>query len=168
MTIRAHNSAGVEILQVAGDTNVVVDSGMTHVMLVANSNSGSNYVKIYINGDPEPLTTTVSLPDDAVFDLAVSGGSTREYTIGATGGDSSLLNANLYDLWFDDVAVDDVSKFYNAGKPVDLGSDGSAPTGSPPALYFSRAGNGNTWNNNSSGGSSFSLNGSLGTPSVFP
>lgn len=168
ITVRAYNSSAVEILQIASGTSVTVSSGMTHVLIVVNSNAASKYNKIYINGALESLTTTVALPDDATFDLAAGGGSTREYTIGATGADASLLNADLFDFWFDDSAVDDVSKFYNAGQPVDLGADGSTPTGSPPAVYLSRAGSGDTWNTNSSGGSSFTLNGSLGTPSTFP
>lgn len=48
----------------------------------------------------------------------------------------------LAQLWFSpDVALDwsspaVLAKFYDAGAPVDLGADGSTPTGDQPALYF--------------------------------
>lgn len=52
--------------------------------------------------------------------------------------------ADLSDVWFDDAALDFSSEavrrnFIDAdGKPVDLGTDGSTPTGAAPLIYFRR------------------------------
>lgn len=58
-------------------------------------------------------------------------------------------------------------KFRNAGgKPVNLGSDGSIPTGGSPIQYFSGATV--DWHTNKGTGGGFTENGTLTTASTSP
>lgn len=164
--VTGRNSSATIVISVTTTTSITTASGLTHVFIVMDTTTGIDIKKIYINGVSDTLTVT-TFTIDAVLDLAVSGGTSRQNTIGAASGATVKLNADLFDFWFNDVAVDDVTKFYNSG-PVDLGASGANPTGTPPVHYFSRNGNGDAWNSNSSGGSAFTLYGTLGTPTTFP
>lgn len=166
LIVSARNQSNTIVISVTTTTSITTASGLTHVFIVMDTTTGVDIKKVYINGVSDSLTvTTFTL--DGIIDLAVFGGTSRQNTIGATAGALQKINADLFEFWFDDVAVDDVTKFYNSGA-VDLGASGANPTGTPPVHYFSRGGNGDAWNSNSSGGSSFTLYGTLGTPSVFP
>ena len=60
-------------------------------------------------------------------------------------------DCHLSDFWMDDQYIDltnstNRAKFYNSGSPVDLGSDGSTPTGSQPLNFFS--GPASNWSTN--------------------
>ncbi|CAG1006024.1 hypothetical protein RHIZO_03226 [Rhizobiaceae bacterium] len=75
------------------------------------------------------------------------------------------FRGDVADFWFDNVYLDlDVEanrrKFRSAsGRPVNLGVDGSTPTGSQPLIFFS--GDRTTWATNKGRGGAFTLTGSL-------
>lgn len=86
-------------------------------------------------------------------------------TIGARNDATRKLDACIADLWLAPAQYIDLSvaanrlKFYNAGSPVDLGSDGSTPTGVAPLMFFS--GPVATWHTNKGSGGGFTENGAL-------
>jgi hypothetical protein len=82
-------------------------------------------------------------------------------TFGCTSGGTLRLNAEIADFYFNPGTYLDLSnstnrrKFISAGgAPVDLGSDGSTPTGSAPTIYFS--GSTASWHTNDGAGGGFS------------
>lgn len=113
-----------------------------------------------INGAVENITGT-----DGVFDL--------NGLAFAIGGDTfgSFFTGYLADMWIapgqaldlSDPAV--VAKFIKDGKPVDLGSDGSTPTGTAPAifLHIDSGGNPMDFRTNKGTGGNFSLFGEATT-----
>jgi len=54
-----------------------------------------------------------------------------------------------------------VDLFTGAIKPVDLGSDGSTPTGTAPIMYFSRRNGASTWGDNKGSGGTFTQSGTF-------
>lgn len=85
---------------------------------------------------------------------------------------SAYIDGGISELWFDDTYIDisvkaNRRKFISSSKrPVKLGSDGSRPTGSQPAIYL--RGNGTGFNVNSGSGGDFTVTGTLTTPSDTP
>lgn len=153
------NIGSTERLKIATTNTVTASSGWTHLMIVVNLAQTAQR-KIYINGVASPLTVTTYT--NSSVSLAATG---YRNTIGANGQNvaGTLINGSLSDVWFAATYLDDLTKFRsNDGKPVNLGETGQLPTGSPPIIYFSGNGNGNTWTN-WAGGSAFTINGTLGT-----
>jgi hypothetical protein len=114
---------------------------------------GSDDKVLVVNsdGDIDYLAT------DVIMGGAFSGG-------GSPG--TKLLDAEIADFYFNQAEVLDLSvsanllKFRSAdGKPVDLGSDGSTPTGTAPIVFFSGATA--TWHTNKGGGGGFTEGGAL-------
>ena len=95
------------------------------------------------------------------------------------GGDSfgDNFEGDFADMWFApgvdlfsgglDIPLATRRKFISAsGKPVDLGSDGSAPTGSPPAIFLS--GDASEFATNKGIGGAFTVTGTLTDASTSP
>ncbi len=121
---------------------------------LATAGSGSIYVDDVL--DYNELTFT-----DATIDYTVA-----DHALGADAGGGSEINACISDFYFNMAEYLDFSvtanrrKFTNASdKPVDLGSDGSIPTGTAPIMYFS--GDTSTWHTNAGTGGGFTENGAL-------
>lgn len=94
-------------------------------------------------------------------------------TIGAVAGPSDPFNGDMADVWVDTGTYIDFSVAANrrefisaAGKPVDLGADGSAPTGSAPDIFFSGATAG--WHTNKGTGTGFTEFGALTDAATSP
>lgn len=95
------------------------------------------------------------------------------FTIGATGTPAQQYNGWLADFWLTLTEFVDFSnpttleKFRSVGgSPVDLGSDGSAPTGNPPQVFFK--GPASAFSTNLGTGGAFTLNGSLSDAASDP
>jgi len=86
-------------------------------------------------------TTWTTYTDDTI-DYAAT---TPRYRVGSSASNGARLNGCLSELWFDDQYLDlsvqaNREKFRTAaGKPKNLGSDGSTPTGTAPSHYFKSA-----------------------------
>jgi hypothetical protein len=96
--------------------------------------------------------------------------TTIDYTIAdwAVGGDvggSNLADGDVAEVFFTDEYLDisvvaNRRKFITAGlRPVDVGSDGSTPTGTAALIYLSGATS--TWHTNDGSGGGFTENGAL-------
>src|SRR5688500_16582817 len=87
-------------------------------------------------------------------------------------GFSNKLGGDLSDFWYDPGTYIDLSiaanraKFFEGGKPVYLGDNGSLPTGAAPEIYLT--GNTTAWHTNKGTGGGFTENGELGESSSNP
>jgi len=113
----------------SGTTQTVAD-GWTHWYLAADL--GATTVEIYKNGsDDNPTLTTVS---NSTIDFAEPGAHVMaNHTAG------SIASGDLAEFWMHTdyyAASTYVSSFISGGYPVDLGSDGSTPTGVQPLFYY--------------------------------
>jgi len=85
---------------------------------------------------------------------------------------NTKTDSDVAELWVDNSFIDftvesNRRKFISAsGKPVDLGSDGSAPTSSAPLVFLS--GDTGTWHTNKGSGGGFTENGEITTASTSP
>lgn len=163
ISVTGWNSGGSSIL--AFFSELTVSIGVWNHVYIAIDLANSANRHVYINGVDDTTITWTTYTDDTI-QFNVAGGGSPSYWIGlAANGTSEGLVGALAELWFNDAYLNDVSKFYCSGRPVDVGADGSTPTGSAPALYLSRNGSGNNWRVDSSGnGNTFTVNGgTLGT-----
>lgn len=125
---------------------------------------------LYI-GDTNDLGT-VTIYENLPIDF-----TTAECLVGAEDGAASKFNGCLAELWFEDGVYTDFSVeanrrlfFSAAGKPVDLGADGSTPTGTAPLVYL-RVADGAavaTFATNLGTGGNFTITGTLDTASTSP
>lgn len=98
-------------------------------------------IKMYINGVDSGIQYT---PSGSGGTLAWNGHSLY---IGSDNA-GSLFVGDMAEVWVapgqslldgsGDIPAATIAKFYDAGCPVNLGADGSLPTGTAPAAYFSR------------------------------
>lgn len=119
---------------------------------------------LYVS-DVSDLTVTQWV--DATLDYTVS-----NWSVGSKIDGTEKLNGDLADLWFAltyiDLSVEsNRRKFISAtGKPVDLGSDGSTPTGSQPIIFLKNSVS--SWETNVGSGGGFTENGALTAASSSP
>jgi hypothetical protein len=142
------------------------------VIISANTNlaAGSKQVKIYVDG--VDMTTNISDTDPA-FLMAFNGKEFSAFSDGA--GDGWF--GDVADYWIapgqslltdGDIAPATLAKFRDpiTGKPVDLGADGSTPTGLAPAIFFS--GDETEFATNKGTGGAFTLTGTLTNATTSP
>lgn len=158
------SSSATTILSLVTNTTITVSSGWVHVYICIDMTS-SALAKIYFNGVSQPLTIT-TYTDDAIDQTSST--ATDAWTIFATAAGGDNLNGSLSEFWYNDSYLDDPSKFYDNGGPVDLGATGQLPTGSQPVFYFSRTGSGNSWDTNAGTGGNMTITGSFGSPVAPP
>lgn len=105
-----------------------------------NETTGNKILQLHI-GD---TAITISPTDDGTSSFTVPwNGRTLVVGNGASGIASNPFNGDMAEFWLSMTRLDfsveaNRRKFYSAtGKPVDVGSDGSTPTGSAPEVYLS-------------------------------
>ena len=157
----AYASAGSYFYPAQSSTGFSVDEW--HYVMI-RFNSGSYDWKLWIDGvDQAYSVTSAGSPGFAL--LGLDDGT----TIGANGASgTSRLNGYLAEFWMDDVDLDfDSSAVRDAfvldGAPVDLGDDGSGPTGSQPGVYCSIRSGGSVTDfaTNRGSGGNFTITGTL-------
>ena len=136
----------------------VISPGTWHHVIASWDLSNPANRHIYVD-DVDQFASAPTYVDDLID-------YTTTTAIGADTGGSGKLDGNLADLWFDYGTYIDLSVAANRrmfldanGFPVDLGSDGSRPTGSPPDIFLS--GDTATWHTNDGTGGGFTENGAL-------
>lgn len=113
-------------------TAAITDTNWHHVAFSIDANgAGATVSHLYLDGVSDKtvlndtLTTTLSL--------------NRSYSFGNNQGGTTLgFDGDFAEIWGASEFVDfstDIGNFISGGKPVDLGSDGSAPTGTQPEIY---------------------------------
>lgn len=155
----AQNTAPATILAISTVNAYVSGSGFHHVLAswdMAVAGSGSIYVD-----DVKDYAETTFTDDTIDYTQA-------NHSVGASVAGVDKINACLADVYvnyaeyldFDIVA--NRRKFIDATlKAVDLGSDGSTPTGTAPIAFFSGATA--TWHTNDGSGGGYTENGALTT-----
>lgn len=108
-----------------------VDNNWHHWFLSVDMTNSSNRY-FYIDGSAYSVSWNTY--SNSTLDLEQSGAY-----VGDNDSHNSKWDGEIAEIWFDDVYYDAptyIDKFISGGKPVDLGSDGSAPTGSQPVIYI--------------------------------
>ncbi len=163
VAVTGWNASAAQILQITSTGTVTAAAGWTHILVVIDMDSEA-LCKIYLDG-VEGADAAAIFTTGGTLDLDPT--TSPRTTIGgdASTSPADFFSGELADLMFDDVYLDDPTKFIivSGGYPVSPGSNGSTAFGSSPSIYFSGAGNGDTWATNSGGGGVFTLTGTLGT-----
>ena len=155
IAIVGENAAGSEILNI--NTSALTENVLYHVM--ASWDLANTATHLYVNNIDDKTQTTAT--DDSI-DYTVS-----NWGIGAdpTGGEE--FNGCLGHFYFNSAEYVDLSsapnrsKFYIPGStdPVNMGSDGSAPTGTAPIIFLNNPLA--TWHTNLGSGGGFTESGAL-------
>lgn len=157
------------IIYEANSTNSYTSgSSWIHVLMSCDLQDGSAALKhIYINGSSDKtLVTDPNLGSNIAYGV----NDTTSVAANQIGGNP--LNGCISELYFTNYYLDlsvqaNREKFRSAaGKPVDLGSNGSLPTGSQPLIYLKNPAA--SVNVNSGTISNFTINGSPATASTSP
>lgn len=134
MTLVGRNVGGTNILYIETNSGFtsVLNSGWNHMLCSGNLATGARH--IYIN-DSSDIITNNFVNDTLDF--------TGSFEIGRSAEITHLpFYGSMAEFWMDDSYIDfsveaNRRKFYSAaGAAVDLGSDGSTPTGSSPLMYL--------------------------------
>ena len=155
LIIQGRNSGGTIVLSI--NTSPITDTASWHhVMWSVDLENAANR-HLYVDGVSD---LNVGTYEDEEIDF-----SRTDHAIGASTGGGLKYNGCFADLWLAFGQYIDLSlaanrlKFYNFGSAVDLGSDGSIPTGTAPIMYFT--GDTATWHTNAGTGGGFTENGAL-------
>lgn len=159
------NSAGTNILDQATTATYLASAKWVHVLAAWDLAATTAY--IYIN-DTADVTSTTKTNDTIDYVTA-----TPNWSIGSETDGTNKSYAGIAELYFAPGQYLDLSnstnrrKFIDAsGLPVSLGSDGSTPTGSQPAIYLK--GDSAAFGANSGSGGNFTVNGTLEKASTTP
>jgi hypothetical protein len=169
LLLQLTNASAAVILQVRTDFLVRVADGWKCIM--ASWDTGVAQEAMIYLGDTA-ATLTVDTQIQGTLDLTIG-----EVSIGAFDNGTNKLDACLAQFYFNpakfiDFAVESNRRkfFSSGGNPVDLGADGSRPTGTAPILFLSGATA--SWHTNKGTGGGMTENGALTdcatSPSSFP
>lgn len=134
ITIEGANVGGGSILNIRSTNPSTALQGGWGVLMISLDMSDANKRHIYIGHTNLGVTATTYT--DAALNLA------SDYEFGTRLAGSNKLAACASHLWYADSTYIDLSvqanrlKFIDAaGKPIDLGDDGSEPTGAQPRVF---------------------------------
>lgn len=132
VNISMQNSSSTTLVNIASGTSVVVASGWTHILI---AKTGTTFY-MYIDDVADTPTVTTNSAGNTDY-------TKTTHSMGALNTGASKINADVAELYWAPGQYLDISnaanraKFISGGKPVDMGSDGSTPTGTAPILYLS-------------------------------
>lgn len=164
--VRARDSGGTDVLLI--NTSNSYTSGATWLNVLISWDLAANASNLYVNNTSDQSVTTRS---NTNIDYTVA-----DWGIGANPDGSAKFDGCIAELWFTTTYIDFSSesnrrKFISAtGKPVDLGANGSTPTGSQPLVYqrVAKGAAASTFATNLGTGGNFSITGSLDVCSTSP
>lgn len=160
-------SSAIVLFNTVGDAtfNSTTNTGWHH-LLVAAQLDVTPVVQLYMDDAPFAHTPLTS-PINGNIDFTVA-----DWGIGGTEVGGNKMLGDLAEVYmameYLDISVEaNRRKFIDAaGKPVDLGADGSTPTGTQPIMFFS----GDTvgWHTNLGSGLGFTENGAITDAATSP
>lgn len=160
LSCRLLNTSGVAGWQFTVDivAEPSTNPGWHHLLFALDA---ANTDGLVFYDDAVPTLTGVGGPFDENVDFTGD-----DFTIGAGESAAAPFNGDMFDLYINTAEFLDISveanrrKFITAGlKPVDLGADGSEPTGTAPIVFMSGAAA--DWATNKGTGGGFTLSGTL-------
>ena len=131
INVLLRNAAGTAILQQATVSTDMVTRGLFHFCVTVNL--ATSETEIYIDGIADGDTPSLG-PLDENIDLTVN-----NWKICAAGNNSAKYAGEIFGLWIDPnhISAAQAANFITPdGFYVDLGTDGSNPTGTAPNMYF--------------------------------
>lgn len=159
------NAAGTTILSIATTATYKASAKWLHVLAAWDLATTTTHL---YTSDLADKTVTTATNDTIDYTPASAG-----YSIGATDTGTVLFDGALSEFYFAPGQYLDFSNTANrrkfidaAGLPVDLGANGSTPTGTAPAVYLK--GDKTGFGVNSGSGGNFTVNGTLETASTTP
>lgn len=153
----------------AATSNYFSPSGWINILASWDTNfsAGNKLLHIYINNVSDIAT---KFDTDAAFNVDYT---ETDWGVGANpNGNNLLWNGCMSEVYFAPGQYLDFSnsanraKFISGGKPVDLGSDGSLPTGTAPILYLKNPAA--SFGTNSGTGGNMTITGTLDVASTSP
>lgn len=151
-------------LNLSMQSSIAVLDGSWHHIIAAWDTATAGNNKVYVDGvDRTSLSSRASSNIDYTF---------GSFQCGADSSGNNKLNADVSDVWFahnqwlDLTSSTNREKFAKNGRPVNLGSDGSKPTGTAPIIYFK--GPASNWGTNAGTGGNFTVNGTFTDASTKP
>ncbi len=146
------------------DTYVVSGATWNHVLIALNA--AADIQQIYVN-DVVPGLGAPTTSDDLVDFTRSDWANMGKVTTGGNKWDGDIAEYYMTNEFLDLSVESNRRKFISAGgKPVDMGSDGADPTGTPPLIFFSGPTVG--WHTNKGSGGGFTENGALTDASSSP
>jgi hypothetical protein len=152
--------------QLDGLFTEVTDNPGWHHLLISAQFAATPIVRVYLDDNVASISESVT-PIEGDIDWTVD-----DYAWGSTTDEATRYNGDMAEMYLTneylDISVEaNRRKFIDAsGKPVDLGADGSLPTGTAPLVYFS--GDTNSWHINKGSGGGFTETGALTDASSSP
>lgn len=147
-------------------SSAIGDTTAWHHVCASGNTGVTNSLRVYVDGIDR--TSIVSQNTTPQIDW-----TNTEHSIGSRYDGSSKIPADIAEFWWTNTEEIDFSvqanreKFRSAtGKPVNLGSDGSTPTGTAPLIYLHTTEP--NWHVNAGSGGGFTENGALTTASTSP
>ncbi len=140
------------------DYDTVTNSGWNHILFAFNG-VATPVSQLYIN-DVVPSTTFAGGPSEGDIDWTIA-----DYGCGANATGANKYNGDFAQVYITDEYLDisilaNRRKFISSnGKPVEIGSDGSDPTGTAPLVLFDGATV--SWHTNKGSGGGFTEVGAL-------
>ena len=161
--IQAFNSSATVILTASSSLSLVDNTDLHHVLFTADLSNASNR-QVWVDGVVDAGATYTHYVNNNIDWVH---NQDQKMLDGWNGPDN--FQGAIAEMWFTNeyigTAASNVNKFYIGGKPADLGSDGSLPTGNQPIAYYSvREGDTvSDWGVNRGSGPDFFV---LGTPTI--
>lgn len=137
ITLTCWDSTGTIRVRLDSDSTGYNDGDWHHVAFSFDTATATQDAQLYIDGVSD-MTTATTL-SDAEIDFDTGGASFHRVGINVTGASSDPFDGCLTEYWLGWEYVDlssEIENFYNDGKAVPLGSDGSTPTGRQPEVYL--------------------------------
>lgn len=165
------DATGALSLNLLSSTAILASASWFHVAVVCSTNfsAGNKLAQMYLNGvSDSPVVTDLSVA------FSIGYATPTDWTFFDIAAGGRKWNGCSLDTYFNsDAALDlstNISKFYLAGKPVNLGPTGALPSGSQPVGYFHIGTGGvpNTYATNLGYGGGMTLTGSLDLCSSTP
>ena len=166
LNVIAANASGTTILAFSGVNNEIADTAWHHIMFSLDlSDTGKR--SYYLDGVAVSATWSTYSNQNLIHNR------TRYWICAFFGNAANSMNGDLSELYYTNEYIDlsvqsNREKFILAGKPVNLGSDGSTPTGTQPLIYFKDAAS--VWNAGTNAGSisGFAMTGAVTGSSNMP
>lgn len=162
-TFNCFSSGATQLLGMSSSTTYAASSSWINIL--AAWNVGSGVAQMYVN-DVDVRAGSPTVVDGSIDYTLANWGICGEVTAGLK------MNGAICEVYFAPGQYLDISsaanrqKFIYLGKPADLGSDGSTPTGTAPILYLKNAYD--TFNVNSGTGGNLTLTGTLTASATSP